>query len=169
MGEVEFAKARLKIAKRDVDSPGQMSRLILIGWSHVEDRNQAVTRPINKLGSCNGLHIVPFMEISLQDPVDFGEVAFADLEQRLHQPKDAFIGEPVEDELAVTARRGQPGTFQLLQMLRSVGDRKANPLRQRLDATFALTQMFKHFQPVGMTERPGDGREFREQGLFWTA
>ncbi len=61
-----------------------------------------------------------------------------------------MIGKTIIDELTVAARGHQPGTPQLLEMLRGIGNRQAGPLRQRFDATLALGDMLKQIQPMGV-------------------
>lgn len=47
-------------------------------------------------------------------------------------------------------------------MLGRVGDRKAGPLRQNLNAAFALRKLLQQFQPMTMTERFRNRSELSE-------
>ena len=51
-------------------------------------------------------------------------IVFGDAPQRREEIQHGIVGQPIEDELAVTPRRDQPGAPHVLQVLRGVGDRQ---------------------------------------------
>jgi len=56
-------------------------------------------------------------------------------------------------------RRYQPGSAQVLQVLRSIGDGEPGAFGQRLHAALALGDELEQFEPVLVSQGFGDGSE----------
>jgi hypothetical protein len=110
------------------------------------------SRARDQLAAGDRLQAVALGEVAAQDAVDLGGFALGNPAQRRHEPDDALIRQPVVDELAVTAVRDQPGSSELLEVLRGIADAEAGALGERLDAALALSEMLEQPEPVRALE-----------------
>ena len=146
-----------------------MSQREFIFRPHVENRDRARARSLQKLFARHRLQAVALVEIAAHHALDLGHVALGDPAQRRQQFENGVVGQPVVDELSVAPVCHQAGAPHLLEMLRGVGDRQAGAIRQHLDAALALRQLLQQLEPMGMPERFRDGGKLGEQRQLRTA
>ena len=145
-----------QVAQGYVDGLGQVSRRVLVLRPHVEHRDEAVLEALHELLPRNRLQRIASLEITRDDVTDLGEVALGDPTERCGQIEYRRIAQPIEDTLAVSARRQQAGPAHDPEVLRGVGNRQPDTLGKRFDAALALGEQLQDLQPMAVAERLGD-------------
>ena len=160
---VDIGEPRHELAQRDVQGARQMPERELVRRPDVEDGHCARARTPHELLARHRLQAVAIVEVAADQPLRLGDVPLRDPSHGRQEPEHRFVGERVEDVLALPARDHDPRPPQLLQVLGRVRDRKAGPLRQDLDAPLALGEVLHQLEPMCVRQRLRDGGELREQ------
>ena len=166
LARIERRQAPLKLGQRDVDGARQVAEGELILRADVEHGDDSVPQPAHQLGPRDRLERVAICKVAAHDPLDLGRLCLGDAPQRRDEIQHGIVGQPIEDELAVTPRRDQPAAPHVLQVLRGVGHGQLQPVGQHLDAALALRQLLQKLKAMGMSRGLCHGRELAEQDAF---
>lgn len=121
----QFAEPLEQFIGGDVEGPGQVALREFVGRPHVQQRHAAFAQAAEQFVARDGLEAVATILAVGHQATDLAAVVLRHGPERIEQPGDRRGAEPVIHMLAIAPGRNETGAAQLLQMLRSVGDRQA--------------------------------------------
>ena len=150
----------------DVHRARKVPRGELLRRAHVEDGDEALSRPLEQLPRGDRLEAVLLDEIEPDDSLHLRDVGLADAAERREQAHDRVARQAVIDVQPLLPPDDQARLAELLEVLRGVGDRDPGEGGELVDAALALGEELEELQPGRARERRADAGERLEDGAL---
>ena len=150
---------RLELRERDRDGADDVTGLVLLLRSEVDDDGVTCTNPFEQFRptDCRDL----FAHVSAGGPLGVAKPPGRDGTDRREQLVDIVSGQSIENPDPNPARHHETRAPQLLEMRGRQADGDGSPPRQDLDAPLALGEEIEHLDAVRVGERAPDPGELR--------
>jgi hypothetical protein len=144
-----------------------MAQRELVFGSHIEDCDQIVAQPRDKVITGYGFECVARLKVVSHDTADLGNIPFADTTQSFDQRDHlGFARQAIKNVFAAALRLDQARAPEDLKVARGVGKRQMRPSGEFLDAAHPLREVLQQLKPMLVTERLRHSSEVLVNRLF---
>ena len=168
--DLHVLRKRIEVQTHLVDrnrtSTSDVAGCVLDLRSDIEHDGVACPEPIRQLIPADDVDAVAATQVGVREPVEILDVVRRHRLDKLPQRSHPFARQGIEDPVAVSTRRDQPGTGQHMEMVRCVGHALVEFERQRLDVAFALGEDIDQLDPPTVGQRLAHLGKPVEQTVF---